>query len=249
MSRASDMAAAGFIRGVSDYAGNSIAMQQKAELDERKARMLAELQESTEMRLAEFREKLAASRADKDMSGTDGEDYVIRDSSGNEKTRRKLTADEKAGRDYQNQERSLNLRKGEADIRQGEERNALVRRGQDLDLLASRERNSIARLAAGNTGTSGTTGSSSTQIGYQLTDLNKDAVEQASKAGVPREEIQRMSAYIAAQQLAKGERNVETMNDAFLRGLAELRKGVDGTGDDATWSISTFNKNRQAKSK
>lgn len=247
MSRSSDMALAGFIKGVADYQSSAIASQREAELAEKKARLMAELQESTDMRLAEFREKLAASRTDKDMSGTDGEDFVIRDASGNEKSRRALTADEKAGRDYQNKERDVKLRSAEADIRQGDERNALTRRGQDLDAAAQRERNSIARMASrtpiGSNSPLG--GGTSSQIGYQLTDLNEDAVKQATDSGVPREEIQRMASYIAAQQLAKGNRDPGTMNDAFLRGISELRKGVEGTGDDAAWSISTFNKSRQ----
>lgn len=253
MSRASDLALAGFVKGVADYTGASIASQQEEERERRKAQLRAQLQEETEMRLAAFRDRLESQRADKDMSGADGEDYVIRDKSGNEKSRRKLTDDEKAGRDFQRQERDLSLRKGEADIRQGDERNALTRRGQDLEAAASRERNSIARLAAGNrSGSSakdGVFGGTSSQIGYQLTDLNDDIVEQAAKAGVPREEIQRMASYIAAQQLAKGNRDPATMNDAFLRGVAELRKGIEGTGDDATWSISTFNSNRDRKTK
>jgi len=248
MSRSSDMALAGFIKGAADYTSSSIAAQREAEMAEKKARLLAELQESTEMRLAEFKERLASSRPDKDMSGTDGEDYVIRDASGNEKSRRALTADEKAGRDFQRQERDLKLRGAEAEIRQGDERLALTRRGQDLEAQAARERNSIARLANRDSKQSSTplgTGGTSAQIGYQLTDLNNATVEEAAKAGVPREEIQRMATYIAAQQLAKGNRDPGTMNDAFLRGVAELRKGIDGTGDDASWSISNFNANRR----
>lgn len=246
---------AGFVKGVADYAGDQIANQQKQDMEMRKAELLNQLRYDTDTKLAEFQEKLQSKRTNKDMSGVEGDEYVIRDNEGNEKSRRAATQQEREERDYTSKKRDIDLRAGEgsiaaqaAQIRQGDERNALTRRGQDLDAQAQRERNSVASLAAKNKLGDSDAPTTSTAIGYSLTDLNSAAVEQAMKAGVPREQIQRTANIIAAQELAKGNKNVDRINDIFLRSLSTLRGGTEGTGDDATWSLSTFQKSLAPKS-
>lgn len=244
---------AGLVKGVADYSVETIRNQQEEDRKMRQAKMLEELRVSTEEKLAKFRDKMERARVDKDFSGAEGDEMVYRNKDGQETSRRALTPTEIEARDFQRNERDLKIRSGEQDIkaseagiRQGDERLALTRRGQDMDAAQSRERNSIARAAASSKDSdSGGMGDvSATSIGYQLTDLNNSAVEQAMKSGVPREEIQRMAQLVAAGSLARGDKNVESMNNKFLRGLAELRKGIEGTGQDATWSLSTFNKTR-----
>lgn len=246
---------AGFIKGFADDQGMQIRAQQEEDAMLRKAKLLEDLRASTEERMLKLREAMEARRTDSQLSGADGDDMVYRDRDGQEKSRRALTADEREARDNARRSADLANRKGEQDIlasqasiRQGDERNSLTRRGQDLEAQANRERNAIARL--GSQGNNGgiSSGSSSTQIGYQLTEINSAAVEQAMKDDkVPREEIQRMATFIAAQELAKGRTDVEVMNNAFLVGLRELRKGAEGTGNDRVWSISEFNKKRNSR--
>lgn len=248
---------AGFLKGSADYMVDTIRTQQDEERKARQAKLLEELRMSTEKQLATFRDKMERARVDKDFSGAEGEEFVYRNKDGSETSRRGLSATEIEARDFQRTERANKIRAADqeikasdAGIRQGDERLALTRRGQDMDAAQSRERNSIARMAADSKTSAGDTSDvSATSIGYQLTDLNNSAVEQAMKAGVPREEIQRMAQIVAAGSLARGDKNVESMNNKFLRGLAELRKGIDGTGQDATWSLSTFNKTRETESK
>lgn len=242
---------AGFLKGFSDYTSKQMAADRDQQRAIERAKLLEELRASTDERLAEFRAKLDARQTDKDLSGLEGDEMVLRDKDGNEKSRRAATADEREARDRTRAKADLDMRKGEADIRQsdaairqGDERNALTRRGQDLDFQASRERTaaSIANSRATNAtdAGSGVGGGSSTAIGYQLTSLNEDSVEQAAKNGVPREMIQRAAAQVAAQHLASGKRDVAKMNDDFLRALTILRRGIEGTGNEATWSLSTY---------
>lgn len=256
MSSSSDNALAGFIQGFAGSLGNSLTNRDQEERELKKARMLEEMRAATQERIMERQEQLQAKRTSKEFSSLEGNEFVYRDSSGAEKSRRAASADEIEARDTGRKKNDLDLRQGEqsisasqAQIRQGDERNALARRGQDLDAAASRERNAIMRSnATSKQADAGPLGQgTSATIGYQLTDLNKDSVEQAAKDGVPRERIQRLASIVAAQQLAKGNKNPSVINDEFLKALSELRRGIEGTGTEAQWSLSTYEKNTGRK--
>lgn len=245
---------AAFGKGAADYTVNAIEDQRKAEMELKKAKMLEELRANTEERLAEFREKMQRTRTDKDMSGLEGDEFVLRDAEGKEKSRRAATADEKEARQRVRDQADLDKRKGEASIRasdasirQGDERNALTRRGQDLDYAAARERNAISKMGAVSDGD--LMGNSSTAIGYKLTGMNKSIVDNAVKGGVPAERIQQLASIVVSRALARGEKNLDQINSDFLDGLTELRRGVEGTGDSATWSLDTYRTNSAKRNK
>lgn len=245
---------AAFGKGAADYTVNSIEDQRKADLEMKKAKMLAELQAATEERLAEFREKMSRSRTDKDLSGAEGDEMVYRDAEGKEKNRRGLTADEKEARQRSRDSADLDKRKGEASIRasdaqirQGDERNALSRRGQDLDYAASMARTNAAK--AGDVKDGDLYGNSSTGIGYRLTSMNKSIVDNAVKSGVPAERVQQLASIVVSRALARGEKNLDAINSDFLDGLTELRKGNEGAGENATWSLSTYRSNTANRNK
>ena len=246
---------ASFAQGASKYAVNAIEDQRKADMELKKAQVLADLQAATEERLAQFREKILRDRTDKDLSGAEGDEMVYRDAEGREKSRRGLTADEKEARQRSRDKDDLERKKGEASIRasdaqirQGDERNALTRRGQDLNYAANMARNSSMGKGAGGLDSYGDTGSAM-GIGYQLTGMNKSIVDNAVKAGVPAERVQQLANIVVSRALAKGERNLDVINSDFLDGLTELRKGVEGTGDNAAWSLSTYNANTASRRK
>lgn len=245
---------AAFGKGAADYTVNSIEDQRKADMEMKKAKLLAELQAATEERLAQFRESLLRNRTDKDLSGAEGDEMVYRDAEGAEKSRRALTADEKEARqrgrdkaDLEKRQGEASIRASDASIRQGDERNALTRRGQDLDYSAAMARTSLSKI--GSVDDNDLMGNSSTGIGYKLTGMNKSIVDNAVKSGVPAERIQQLASIVVSRALAKGERNLDKINSDFLDGLTALRDGIEGTGDSATWSLSTYNANKAKRNK
>lgn len=250
---------ASFAKGASDYTVDSIRDQQKADQEIKKMKLLEDLRVATEERMATFRENLARGRADKDLSGLEGDEFVMRDAEGKEKSRRAATADEKEARqrgrdkdDLSKRQGEASIRQSEASIRQGDERNALSRRGQDLDFQAA-----MARTAASGRGGSGGSdisdqglqGTSSSAIGYKLTGMNKSIVDNAVKGGIPAERVQQLASIVVSRALARGEKNLDVINSDFLDGLTELRKGSEGTGDNASWSLSTYRTNTAPRNK
>jgi len=240
---------AAFTKGFADDQVNQINEQRRMDMEMRKAELLEKLRAETEERMLKMRDKIEANRTSVELSGTDGNDMIYRNRDGAEKSRRALTDSEREAIKRQQRESELsaqvkeaNIRASDATIRQGDERNALTRRGQDLDAQAARERLSLSKVGADSSTAAGT----STEFGYQLTALNDSAVKQAMDDDkVPREEIQRMATIIAAQHLARGEKNVEKMNDAFLKGLSVLRRGAEGSGQDRVWTNEQFNRSRK----
>lgn len=242
---------AGFVKGFADDQLRQIDMQREEDSAMRKAKLLEDLRASTEERLATFRDKLTASRTSNELSGPEGDEYIYRDADGNEKSRRALTSAEKEARDrarrkddLDNSKSEASIRASDASIRQGDERNALTRRGQDMD-QAYRMQSLAQRAQSEATGSTGSGTPTATEIGNRLVSINQAAVDQAMKDDkVPREQIDRMAAVLAANLLARGITNPESVNDAFRRALNDLRSGAEGSGNDVRWSLETFNSNR-----
>lgn len=248
---------AGFAKGAADYTVDSIRDQQKAEQEIKKMKLLEELRVATEERMSTFRENLLRNRADKDLSGLEGDEFVMRDAEGKEKSRRAATADEKEARqrardkdDLSKRQGEASIRQSEASIRQGDERNALSRRGQDLDFQAAMARNAASgRGGGGDITDQGLQGTSSSAIGYKLTGMNKSIVDNAVKGGIPAERVQQLASIVVSRALARGEKNLDVINSDFLDGLTELRRGVDGAGENASWSLDTYRTNSAKRNK
>ncbi|MEG0162083.1 MAG: hypothetical protein RR714_07260, partial [Aurantimicrobium sp.] len=92
-------------------------------------------------------------------------------------------------------------------------------------------------------------GTSSSAIGYKLTGMNKSIVDNAVKGGVPAERVQQLASIVVSRALARGEKNLDVINSDFLDGLTELRRGVDGSGENASWSLDTYRTNSAKRNK
>lgn len=89
---------AGAVGGIADYGLDQLKSRQDEEREVRKAKLLEDLRASTAERLAEFEDKIRQRSGDKNFSGAEGEQFVIRNDRGVEVGRRDLTAEEKRAR-------------------------------------------------------------------------------------------------------------------------------------------------------
>lgn len=111
-----DRALAGFVGGVADYGLDQLKSRQDEEREVRKAKLLEDLRASTAERLAAFEDNLRQKRGDKQFSGAEGDEFVVRNDRGNEVNRRALTAEEKRTRDLSMRGDELAIRNVESQI-------------------------------------------------------------------------------------------------------------------------------------
>lgn len=220
-------ALAGFVQGSSNYALQNITAQQEEQRAERKARLLARLQVETQKEVAEFERQMTLKNADRNFSGAEGDKYVYRNIEGKALDSRDLSEEEKY---------SLGKEKREFEYRAGQDKLANARADAQLadqrarTGLMARELQLKSAGAAGGNGGSGKVGVG--EIAEALIANNKDVIESADKIGMSPEVIKRLAYNISARRAAKGDTDLYSVQDHFLKSVQILREG--GTDPEAS---------------
>ena len=210
---------AGAVGGIADYGLDQLKSRQDEERGVRKAKLLEDLRASTAERLAEFEDRIRQRRGDKQFSGAEGEQFVIRNDRGAEVGRRDLTAEEKRMRDLGIKQEELGLANLESQI---------ASRARDD---ARQDRVAAASIAASNR--SDTPSSiSNTSIANELFYRYKDEVEETVKSG----NMSQSALRAAAIDIAANSRTGEDAESNFLTFLNNYRTGRKKT-DQAKRSL------------
>lgn len=208
-----DRAVAGFVGGVADYGLDQLKSRQDEEREVRKAKLLEDLRASTAERLAQFEDKLRQQRGDKQFSGAEGDEFVVRNDRGNEVNRRALSEEEKRARD-------LSLRGDELSVKNLESQ--IASRARDdarQDRVAASTIAANSRRGSSDTAESGAL--SNTSIANELFYRYKDEVTETVNSG----NISRGALRAAAVDLAANSRTGQEAEQKFIEFMNRYRSG------------------------
>lgn len=241
---------AGFTQGAAGYAANAIQQREADDRAFKKQQLLEQLRAETNKDLARYEDFLRSKRGDKDMSGADGNDFVTRNDRGDEISRRSLSEDELAARDYTKLKRQSDLDSTQADIDYKRGRLDVDRaqldesRADRADRIAARAEDRATKSGVGNVDVN-----DPSSFGQALQSLEAAATQDAINDGVPGSKVSQLASITAAQEVQNAKRenrkpNLANARTNYLKGLDYLYGGTEGTGDSATWSKDEYRKSR-----
>lgn len=213
-----------FLGGAAAKGSSILDEQRKAKMEEERQRLLLTLREESETRMAEKAEARARTRTDSNFSGVDGDEYVYRDTDGNETRRRPLTEDEKAARAAAADEKAWDRDYKERQL-------ALQRRGQDISAANAR-----ARSSRGDGDDEDTTSKSLEDVMVEslMDRYQAEIKDYAEKKGIPRAEFRAMAleTVMSAESRAAvtGAYNSREMSDDFFKRMRESYDNLEEPG-------------------
>lgn len=208
-----DRALAGFVGGIADYGLDQLKSRQDEEREVRKAKLLEDLRASTAERLASFEDKLRQQRGDKQFSGAEGDEFVVRNDRGNEVNRRALSDEEKRQRDMALEQDRLALDNVRSQISSRNRDDARQDRVAASTIAANSRRGSSDTAESGSL--------NNTSIANELFYRYKDEVEETVKSG----NISQSALRAAAIDIASNSRTGEDAENSFLQFLNNYRTG------------------------
>lgn len=210
-----DRALAGFVGGVADYGLDQLKSRQDEEREVRKAKLLEDLRASTAERLASFEDKLRQQRGDKQFSGAEGDEFIVRNDRGVEVNRRALTAEEKKVRD-------LSLKSDELGVRNIESQ--IASRARDdarQDRVAASTIAANSRRGSEDGGDSPSGAVNDSNVANELFFRYKDEVTETVNSG----NISRGALRAAAVDLAANSRTGQEAEQKFIEFMNRYRSG------------------------